>query len=202
MGTEVEEKKKKQDKHYVNNDVFSTAVRDYVEECNKCREKDQPVPVVPDYIAECFLKIGRKLANRDNFNRYTYREEMVMDAVENCLKAINNYKIDTPTRTGKPNAFGYFTQISWWAFLRRIEKESLQHDIKLEMLSKNLIEEFVVPNEDDQETARAIQSFVDDLRRRIDDVKEKDNSVKEYKKETIKRRRKSLDSDISDFYEE
>ena len=80
------------------------------------------------------------MSHKANFVRYTYREEMVMDAVENCLKAIENYNIDKATRTGKPNAFAYFTQIAWYAFLRRIEKEKKQQDIKMKYLSESGLE--------------------------------------------------------------
>ena len=69
-----------------------------------------------------------------------------MDAVENCLKAILNYNIESATRTGKPNAFAYFTQISWYAFLRRIEKEKKQQDIKLRYIAQSGIEEFLEEN--------------------------------------------------------
>ena len=126
----AEKKIKPQEKpHYVNNKEFSLAVVDYCESAEKARkQKSKNIPIVPDYIAECFLKIAEGLSHKSNFIRYTYREEMVMDAVENCLKAIKNYDIKTATRTGTPNAFAYFTQISWYAFLRRIEKEKRQQD--------------------------------------------------------------------------
>ena len=112
--------------HYVNNAQFSQAVVDYVTILNEARDKDEKLPIVPDYIASCFLKIAEGLSHKANFIRYTYREEMVMDAVENCLKAIENYNLEAATRTGKPNAFAYFTQIIWYAFIRRIEKEKKQ----------------------------------------------------------------------------
>ena len=115
--------KPKDKPHYVNNAQFSQAVVDYCTTVQEAKSKELPAPVVPDYIASCFLKICEGLSHKANFVRYTYREEMVMDAVENCLKAIENYNIEAATRTGKPNAFAYFTQISWFAFLRRIEKE-------------------------------------------------------------------------------
>ena len=119
------QKVKPQDKpHYVNNKEFSLAVVDYCNRLQKAqKQKSKKIPVIDNYIAECFLKIAEGLSHKSNFIRYTYREEMVMDAVENCLKAIKNYDIKTATRTGTPNAFAYFTQISWYAFLRRIEKE-------------------------------------------------------------------------------
>ena len=117
--------------HYVNNSDFSTAVVEYVEKVDNARKKKNNIPKVPDYIAQCFLKIAEGLSHKANFIRYTYREEMVMDAVENCLKAIGNYNLEAATRTGKPNAFAYFTQITWYAFLRRITKEKKQQEIKL-----------------------------------------------------------------------
>jgi len=94
------EKEKK--KHYVNNRDFSNAVVEYVNEKNTALEAGNDAPIVPNYVAECFLKIAEGLSHRPNFVRYTYREEMVMDAVENCLKAVGNYNIETATRTGKP----------------------------------------------------------------------------------------------------
>ena len=128
--------KPKDKPHYVNNADFSMAVVDYVKSANDAKEKGFTKPIVTNYIARCFLKIAEGLSHKANFVRYTYREEMVMDAVENCLKAIENYNLETATRTGKPNAFAYFTQISWYAFLRRIQKEKKQQDIKMKYLSE------------------------------------------------------------------
>ena len=91
---------KKNKAHYINNKDFSLAVVEYVKACDKQRKKDKPIPTVPDYIARCFIKIAEGLSHRPNFVRYTYREEMVMDGVENCLRAIYNYNIETATRTG------------------------------------------------------------------------------------------------------
>ena len=115
--------------HYVNNADFSQAVVDYVTSANEAKNNNQKIPKVTNYIAQCFLRIAEGLSHKSNFIRYTYREEMVMDAVENCLKAINNYDIEAATRTGKPNAFAYFTQITWFAFLRRMSKEKKQQYI-------------------------------------------------------------------------
>ena len=123
--------------HYVNNSDFSTAVVEYVGRVDHARKVEDTIPTVPDYIAQCFLKIAEGLSHKANFIRYTYREEMVMDAVENCLKAIGNYNLEAATRTGKPNAFAYFTQITWYAFLRRITKEKKQQEIKLKYLTKS-----------------------------------------------------------------
>lgn len=195
---------KKQSVHYVNNADFSQAVVDYVTKVNKARDKGKPHPIVPDYIAQCFLRIAEGLSHKHNFIRYTYREEMVMDAVENCLKAIYNYNIETATRTGKPNAFAYFTQITWYAFLRRISKEKKQQDIKMKYLSRASIEDFVDGFDASAEGAQEILAYVDILRERIDKVKDQDQKVKEFAKEEKKQKKKRAvyaDSDLTEFLE-
>ena len=192
--------RKKQNAHYVNNADFSQAVVDYVTEANKARNDKVEVPKVPDYVAQCFLRIAEGLSHKSNFSRYTYREEMVMDAVENCLKAINNYNLEAATRTGKPNAFAYFTQISWFAFLRRIAKEKKQQDVKLRYLEKSGIENFVDLDLADEAAGNVIETFVDGLRDRIDKIKQTDNVINTlYKEEKKRRRTKHADSDLSEF---
>ena len=185
--------------HYVNNSDFSTAVVSYVEKVEEARKKDTDIPKVPDYIAQCFLRIAEGLSHKANFIRYTYREEMVMDAVENCLKAIGNYNLEAATRTGKPNAFAYFTQITWYAFLRRITKEKKQQEIKLKYLTKSGVENFVdVGTEKVAENQASF--FVDTLRNRIERVRTSDNEIKEIvKKERKKRKVKIADSDLTEF---
>ena len=187
--------------HYVNNNDFSTAVVTYVEKVEKAKEEKSPVPKVPDYIATCFLRIAEGLSHKANFIRYTYREEMVMDAVENCLKAIGNYNLEAATRTGKPNAFAYFTQITWYAFLRRITKEKKQQEIKLKYLTKAGIENFVDNELEGGGVGEQVSThFVDTLRDRIQRVRNSDNEMKEIvKKERKKRKTKVADSDLSEF---
>jgi len=125
-----------------------------------------------------------------------------MDAVENCLKAIENYNVEAATRTGNPNAFAYFTQISWYAFLRRIAKEKKQQDIKLKYMTSSGIEEYIISNGDTQSNA-VVQAFVDTLKDRIDKVKEKDDEFKVFaekeKQQKKLTRTKIVDSDLRDF---
>ena len=191
--------------HYVNNADFSQAVVDYVTLAKIAKENGKPKPVVTDYIAKCFLKISEGLSHKANFVRYTYREEMVMDAVENCLKAIENYNLETATRTGKPNAFAYFTQIAWYAFLRRIEKEKKQQSIKLKYLTESGLELIVSEEIDNNEASRQTQAFVDELRERIDLVKENDSMIKTFAnkdkgdKKKRKKRTRHVDSDLTEF---
>ena len=185
--------------HYVNNRDFSNAIVEYVTEANTAIDSGRQAPVVTNYIAECFLKICEGLSRKSNFVRYSYREEMVMDAVENCLKAIKNYNVENATRSGKPNAFGYFTQIAWFAFIRRIQREKKQQDVKLRFIAEGALDEFMVDANEDPEAAKAVQSFVDNLRRRIDDVKDKDQKFSTYKKKMTNKRTPTADSDLSNF---
>ena len=186
--------------HYVNNSDFSSAVVEYVERVDNARKDETTIPTVPDYIAQCFLRIAEGLSHKANFIRYTYREEMVMDAVENCLKAIENYNLEAATRTGKPNAFAYFTQITWYAFLRRIAKEKKQQEIKLKYLTKSDIGAFIDNELGDDMSQQVVGAFVDTLRDRIDKVKSFDGEVKEFAKEERKRKRSRIaDSDLQEF---
>ena len=192
---------KKQSIHYVNNADFSQAVVDYVTTVNEAKQKSTTIPKVPNYVAQCFLRIAEGLSHKANFIRYTYREEMVMDAVENCLKAINNYDIAAATRTGKPNAFAYFTQITLYAFLRRIAKEKKQQDIKMKYIANSGIEDFMVNEHGDEQSGLVAEMFVDTLKTRIDRVKFVDTEVKELSKIEKKRKKRtvSADSDLSEF---
>jgi len=195
--------KKKQNIHYVNNKQFSLAVVEYVQSVNDAKEKGEPLPVVTDYIAECFLKIAEGLSHKANFIRYTYREEMVMDAVENCLKAIENYNIEAATRTGTPNAFAYFTQISWYAFLRRIAKEKKQQDVKSRYMLQSGIEQYMMSDEVDAATLTVMQSFFEQLKGKIDAVKEKDDAFAQFLKQEKERKKHTskVDSDLDQFLE-
>lgn len=181
-------KTKPKDKpHYVNNKQFSLAVVDYVKTVEAAKAEDKTPPKVTDYIATCFLKIAEGLSHKANFIRYTYREEMVMDAVENCLKAIHNYNIDAATRTGAPNAFAYFTQICYYAFLRRIAKEKKQQDLKFKFIEQSGIEDFVQLDPDDVTGGAIERMFVDELRDRIDKVRDHDVKIKDFAKEEKER---------------
>ena len=175
--------------HYVDNKLFSQSVVEYVESVIKAKEAETDFPKVTDYIAKCFIKISEGLSHRPNFVRYTYREEMVMDGVENCLRAIGNYNIETATRTGKPNACSYFTQICFFAFIRRITKEKKQQDIKFRFIEKMGIDDFVQMGMD-TEGASITAAYVDELRTRISQVKTKDEAVKVFAKEEKAKKQK------------
>jgi hypothetical protein len=194
--------KPKDKPHYVNNKEFSLAVVDYCTSVQEASDSGEDRPIVNDYIATCFLKIAEGLSHKSNFVRYTYREEMVMDAVENCLKAIENYDINKATRTKAPNAFAYFTQISWYAFLRRIQKEKKQQDIKMKWMTEVHFEDLLSNDGMSSNSEDNSNRFIDILRTRIDTVREADTQFKEYAKEEKKQRKRravNVDSDLTDF---
>ena len=117
---------------------------------------------------------------------------MVMDGVENCLRAINNYKIETATRTGKPNAFSYFTQIVYFAFIRRITKEKKQQDIKMRFIERMGIEDFTAMGMDES-GAQETMAYVDTLRERISKVRTVDKKIKTFAKQEKKKEKERLE---------
>lgn len=150
---------------YVNNKEFSAAVSQYVMDVKRETSDGRERPQITNYIAVCLLKIANGLSRSPNFVNYSYREDMVMDAVENCIKAVNNYNIDSPTRTGTPNAFSYFTQISYFAFLRRIAKENKQSDIKRSLIEKGGISNFADFDDQDMKIG---ETLIEKVRQRND----------------------------------
>ena len=112
-------------KHYINNADFLKALVDYKEECKQAKKEKKPKPAIPNYIGECFMKIAEGLSHKPNFINYTYRDEMMSDGIENCLQYFDNFD---PAKSKNP--FAYFTQIIYFAFLRRIGKEKKQTYIK------------------------------------------------------------------------
>ena len=111
--------------HYINNKDFLTEMTKYRQAVAKAKRKGEKKPQIPRYVAECFMKIAENLSHKPNFLSYTFRDEMVADAIENCVMYVDNFD---PTKSSNP--FAYFTQIVYYAFLRRIQKEKKQTYIK------------------------------------------------------------------------
>jgi hypothetical protein len=112
-------------KHYVNNADFLAALIEYKKACDEAKKKKKPDPQIPNYIGECFLKIADHLSRKPNFISYSFRDEMIADGIENCLMYFRNFDPDK-----SKNPFAYFTQIIYYAFLRRIMKEKKQLYVK------------------------------------------------------------------------
>ena len=127
---EEEKLKPKQKPHYVDNKKFLIAMTEYRESRIKAEEEGQKRPQVTNYIGECYLKIANHLSYRPNFINYTYRDDMISDGIENCLQYMDNFD---PAKSKNP--FAYFTQIIYYAFIRRIQKEKKQQQVKQKMIA-------------------------------------------------------------------
>ena len=123
---------KKKTEYYVNNKEFLIAISGYRNSVIKARDDGADRPRVPNYIGECFLKIATHLSYKPNFVNYMFREDMICDGIENCLQYIDNFD---PEKSKNP--FAYFTQIIYYAFLRRIQNEKKQMEIKNKILEKS-----------------------------------------------------------------
>ena len=123
---------RKRSEHYVNNKEFLAAIVEYKEKVALAAERGEAKPRITRYIGECFLKIATHLSFKPNFVNYMYKDDMVCDGIENCIQYIDNFD---PTKSRNP--FAYFTQIVYYAFLRRIAKEKRQMDIKDKILEKS-----------------------------------------------------------------
>ena len=124
--------KRKRSEHYVNNKEFLAALIRYQEDIEIARLQDKTKPVIPRYIGECFLKIANHLSFKPNFVNYMFKEDMISDGIENCVQYIHNFN---PEKSRNP--FAYFTQIIHYAFLRRIQREKRQLEIKNKILEKS-----------------------------------------------------------------
>lgn len=113
---------------YVNNKDFLAAMITYRDDVRTALEKKKERPIVPTYVGECIMKIATHLARKPNFVNYTFKEEMISDGIENCLQYIDNFNPDKSN-----NPFAYFTQIIYFAFLRRIQKEKKNLFVKFKL---------------------------------------------------------------------
>jgi hypothetical protein len=126
---------KKRKKEYVNNRDFCDAIIEYKKRCSEADEQDEIHPVMPKYIGECILKIATKLSFKYNFINYPFREDMVNDGILNCLLYFHNFD---PAKSTNP--FAYYTQIIYFAFLRRITKEKKMLYTKIKKMEIAFVE--------------------------------------------------------------
>ena len=136
--------KRQRSTHYVDNKKFLEAMKEWKQRCKEAEEEDDPQPPVTNYIGECFLKIANHLSYRPNFIKYTYRDEMISDGIENCLQYCSNFN---PEKSNNP--FAYFTQIIYYAFIRRIQKEKKQQHVKHKII-ENMNVDILMDGDGDQ----------------------------------------------------
>jgi hypothetical protein len=128
--------KRKRSVHYVNNKEFLAALIDYRQNVELAQQRGDPKPQITNYLGECFLKIATHLSFKPNFVNYIFKDDMISDGIENCVQYIHNFD---PEKSQNP--FAYFTQIIHYAFLRRIQKEKKQLEIKNKILERTGFDE-------------------------------------------------------------
>jgi hypothetical protein len=147
---------KKKTENYVNNKDFLEAIVVYRNKVQKAKENDLPKPRVTNYIGECFLKIATHLSYKPNFVNYMFREDMICDGIENCVQYIDRFD---PEKSSNP--FAYFTQVIYFAFLRRIAKEKKQLEIKTKILERTGYDHVMYTESFEGEMSGMNQSYSD-----------------------------------------
>ena len=171
-------KVKKQKEHYVNNKEFLEAMKAYKKRVNKAKREKQPKPPVDNYLGSCFLKIANHLSYRPNFINYTFRDDMISDGIENCLQYLDNFN---PSKSNNP--FAYFTQIIYYAFVRRIQKEKKQVTIKHKLIMDANYDDVSLQPGDDSEFKNQFREFLQKNTR----IEEEPKKEKKKKKTRVKK---------------
>lgn len=177
---------KKKSEHYVNNAEFLEAMKAYKKAVNKAKKEKQEKPPVTDYIGSCFLKIANHLSYRPNFINYTFRDDMISDGIENCLQYLDNFN---PTKSNNP--FAYFTQIIYYAFVRRIQKEKKQVTIKNKLITESNYDDMTLQPGEDKEFTNQFTEFLK-KNMPIEEQQKVADSIKK-KKKRVRKSKNSLD---------
>ena len=152
---------RKRSDHYVNNKELLEAMVVYRNKCAIAKEKGLEPPLISNYLGDCFLKIATHLSYKPNFVNYMFREDMIGDGIENCVQYIHNFNPEKST-----NPFAYFTQIIYYAFLRRIQKEKKQLEIKTKIIEKTGFDQVMVVEEGASGSASDYNTIKDNIQYR------------------------------------
>jgi len=152
---------------------------------HKADAEGVPRPYVPNYIGECIMKIATHLSYKPNFINYTFRDEMILDGIENCITYIDNFD---PAKSKNP--FAYFTQITYYAFIRRIQKEKKQIDTKKKFIGSLDMQELLAADADGNEGNAEYLSYI---RKAVDEAATLEEQHATQKANVKKRRPKYLD---------
>jgi len=155
-------KKREKGAHYIDNKEFLAAITEYREKRLAAEAAGEEKPRVTNYLGECMVKIANHLAYKSNFVNYTFREEMILDGIENCITYIDNFD---PEKSKNP--FAYFTQITYYAFLRRIQKEKKQLDTKYKYIQSIDMQELLTHGADGDP---GTSEFLDYMRKQVDEA--------------------------------
>ena len=154
--------KRRRSEHYVNNKEFLIAIVEYKAMVRRAAEKGEPKPRITNYLGECFLKIATHLSYKPNFVNYMFKDDMICDGIENCVRYIHNFD---PEKSKNP--FAYFTQIIYYAFLRRISQEKKQLEVKNKILEKTNFDEVFDANDLDSSNYSDYNSIKDSVHSKL-----------------------------------
>lgn len=172
---------KKTKRNYVNNAEFLAAMIKYKKAVREAEDSGEEPPRIPNYIGECLYQIANRLAYKPNFINYTYRDDMIADGLENAIMCVNNFD---PEKSNNP--FAYFTQVIWFAFIRRIHKEKKQTYIRHKVLENSILTDTIVDRSDHSDAGGA--SYVDLNNDYMNDFVEKYEASMENKKKPAKKK--------------
>lgn len=179
-------------KNYVNNAEFLQAIVEYKNLCSEAEESGEPSPRIPNYIGECLYQIATRLSTKPNFSGYSYKDEMISDGLENAIQALGNFDPDKSS-----NPFAYFTQIIWYAFLRRIDKEKKQLYIKHKVTENSIVTGTAVEHGDD-DNGSGEPTYIDLNNDYINDFVSAYEQKMESKKKVATRSKKGLEKFMDD----
>ena len=120
--------------HYVDNERFYNEIVEYKKQCKIAIAEGKDKPILSEYIGKCIFLIAENLAHKPRFMNYSFVDEMKSDAIENCLMYFDNFDSDKYS-----NPFAYFTQIIYYAFHRRINKEEKNRYIMYKKFQENVL---------------------------------------------------------------
>tara|TARA_R100000152_G_C6776339_1_gene205388 strand:+ start:1924 stop:2481 length:558 start_codon:yes stop_codon:yes gene_type:complete len=170
--------------NYINNEDFLIAMIEYKEQIKIAEENNEERPPVPEYIGECFLLIAERLSYRPNFINYAFKDDMISDGIENCLQYVHNFN---PEKSKNP--FAYFTQIIYWAFVRRIQKEKKNLYVKYkEMERLSYLNDHVDKIDDQDEYMTTVGSA--DMRNMISEF------IEDFEEKRIKKKKKKKELNL------
>lgn len=176
--------------HYIDNKTFYEAIKQYRASIKLAEADGKPKPIIPNYIGSCILLIANRLATKPNFINYSYKDEMISDGVENCIMYIDNFDPDKST-----NPFAYFTQIIYFAFLRRIQKEKKHLYIKHQVFRQSAISDELYDIQDGDDFGNGpVNSMMD--------TEKMDDFVKAFELGLEKKRKPAQKTGIELFVEE
>ena len=174
--------------HYVNNAQMLEFIKDYREKLLAARANSTDIPRIPEYLGECILKIATGLSRKSNFINYSYKDDMILDGIENCIQCMHSFD---PEKSSNP--FSYFTQVIYFAFLRRIAKEKKQSYIKGKLIQDMAFDSFDLQgHDDDADFKNAYTAF----------IQANSNFDDSFIKNKEKKKKEKLEQSLANFIDE